>query len=733
MADEFSYARYMPLVPTGGVMSALPKTGPVASPQEMAAAQAYANNQGYNNMSWGDWLSSAGSNLYNMGKGMVTGQGPGLFHDIIPGAAQSVVDAATLQYRMDQAKAAGQPMTTDQLIPEAMNVAGMVTLGAGAIPAEANALRMGATVKQTSTKAIPTSELATYDPYLNMYSQVENALVKFPKAKGRASDIYKYLVKNGANPEELKILGIGTGSGIVSKAELLDKVRATGANGPLPNVSITTLDPYTSGYDAASLYRGYVADTFTDEKIKPFSSKYSVDLVHITPKGTPEHAQYQAGHFGSVGGAKNLGAHVLRFDVKNEANQTVRQIREVQSDKATDYRKSFPRYEREMAEYKKELELYEKKLAQHNELNENFKKLVDKGVATPEEREYFTSPLPEKPVEPKYTFDTDPYTKSDAWSPLAVKAILSKAAEDGVDILEIPLPETVLTRWEGTRPEGVKALKDYYSKSLPNEFKKWVESKGGKVEKVDRNFYTSSVDQLKNKSISVAGEFNKSLDRKKSLSLEEFIEFDSLPSDVKWRSVFEQDQKQASKKFKEYGAEYRPVDISPEFISMADPINSFEEATRVLRNISYTREGIPLPEVLDTLKRYKQEKLETIADMAPEYKDALDEFNSITKADNTSSMLGLTTRQKVDLQQQIDSQFRTFQANYAEEQHGLNGINLAIALVEKSIKPVKQDIIRMTPDLREKILQEGFPRMAKGGIVDLANYWAQPTTTYQVT
>lgn len=51
--------------------------------------------------------------------------------------------AFTSPGRAYEAGATGNPMSQGQMVDEALNVAGMTTLGAGAIPAEANALRMG--------------------------------------------------------------------------------------------------------------------------------------------------------------------------------------------------------------------------------------------------------------------------------------------------------------------------------------------------------------------------------------------------------------------------------------------------------------------------------------------------------------------------------------------------------------------------------------------------------------
>ena len=111
---------------------------PVYSDQEMDAARKYAYDQAVSNRTMGQYAGDVANNLSGMAN-------VGLFHDIIPGAVQSAQQAFTAPARAYEAGAAGQLFSDDQMINEALNMAGMVTLGAGAIPAQANALRMGFT------------------------------------------------------------------------------------------------------------------------------------------------------------------------------------------------------------------------------------------------------------------------------------------------------------------------------------------------------------------------------------------------------------------------------------------------------------------------------------------------------------------------------------------------------------------------------------------------------------
>jgi len=105
--------------------------------QELRGAKQAVRDDAASNQSWGDWAKQAGQSLYGM-------KDIGLFHDIVPGAIESAKQAVTMPYRQQMAAASGQPWNEQQQIGEAFNTAGMLTLGAGAIPMEANSLRAGA-------------------------------------------------------------------------------------------------------------------------------------------------------------------------------------------------------------------------------------------------------------------------------------------------------------------------------------------------------------------------------------------------------------------------------------------------------------------------------------------------------------------------------------------------------------------------------------------------------------
>lgn len=116
--------------------------------QELRGAKQAVRDQAFDeyasNRSWPEYASDVGRDLSAM-------KDIGLVHDIVPGAIQSVKQAATWPQREAQARASGAPFTPQQSIEEAVNAAGMLTLGAGAVPAEANSLRTGFTSRVAKT------------------------------------------------------------------------------------------------------------------------------------------------------------------------------------------------------------------------------------------------------------------------------------------------------------------------------------------------------------------------------------------------------------------------------------------------------------------------------------------------------------------------------------------------------------------------------------------------------
>jgi hypothetical protein len=147
--------------------------------QEVASAKRLMADQAQQNQSWGDWASDVGSNLYNSGMALLPaalgGKGEVGLTDIAKGVYESGKSAVALpgDVLSGQTKvfdpASGN--LTDEVLRRGMDFTGFMTLGAGAIPAEANTLRMGA-------KGIPEAPEPTQRPDMPSAQPVENAALK---------------------------------------------------------------------------------------------------------------------------------------------------------------------------------------------------------------------------------------------------------------------------------------------------------------------------------------------------------------------------------------------------------------------------------------------------------------------------------------------------------------------------------------------------------------------------
>lgn len=153
--------------------------------EEIASAKKLMADQAYQNQSWGDWASDVGQNLYNTGMAFLPtalgGQGAVGLSDIAKGIYESGKSAATLPGDVLTGKTKVFDPTSGGLTEEAlrrgMDFTGFMTLGAGAIPAEANTLRMGA-------KGIPEAPEPIQQPVTPTPSAEEAALKAAQEATG---------------------------------------------------------------------------------------------------------------------------------------------------------------------------------------------------------------------------------------------------------------------------------------------------------------------------------------------------------------------------------------------------------------------------------------------------------------------------------------------------------------------------------------------------------------------
>ena len=290
MADDFR--AYRGVVPSGGVMSALPKAEP--TDQEQAYLDAYLADQRRRYVKDDFRAPAPGPSTMDSLKGGAKGlfESMSLFN-LVPEAARAAYSGFTLPGDALRGKAPPVYLPDGSINPAAiersMDFAGLVTLGAGAVPAQANTLRAGMSfppdgkrmfggvmrteeeiakleargltdeellarragreVKSTEKKErkLAQAGLATMDIPLplktrgdGLYSKAEQALLQFKQPNATVAEYIGFLKQRGVKEAELKALGLdkmnpdevlsskGIQDLLVARTPKIDRVEHTG-------------------------------------------------------------------------------------------------------------------------------------------------------------------------------------------------------------------------------------------------------------------------------------------------------------------------------------------------------------------------------------------------------------------------------------------------------------------------------------------------------------------------
>lgn len=209
------YTPYKRVMPNSGIATA----SPVSAPSEIndPTIQAYIAEQRAAREPWSAYLARLAGGAVDTAQGFLPtalgGRGDIGVSDIAMGAASSAYSAATLPGDVVTGRTqlfdpvTGKP--TPEAIERATDFAGSVTLGAGAIPAEANALRMGAQGKpeakpQTVVADIPRAKAPRDN--LGFYSRAQEALLNAPQQSGTMKQFVSFLEKSGVKKPEIEAL-----------------------------------------------------------------------------------------------------------------------------------------------------------------------------------------------------------------------------------------------------------------------------------------------------------------------------------------------------------------------------------------------------------------------------------------------------------------------------------------------------------------------------------------------
>jgi hypothetical protein len=291
MADDFR--AYRGVVPSGGVMSALPKAEP--TDQEQAYLDAYLADQRRRYVKDDFRAPAPGPSTMDSIKGGAKGlfESMSLFN-LVPEAARAAYSGFTLPGDALRGKAPPVNLPDGSINPAAiersMDFAGLVTLGAGAVPAQANTLRAGMSfppdgkrmfggvmrteeeIAKLEARGLTDQELlarraargpeteakkqrkfeqtglATMDIPLplktrgdGLYSKAEQALLQFKQPNATVAEYIGFLKQRGVKEAELKALGLdkmnpdevlsskGIQDLVVARTPKLDRVELTGS------------------------------------------------------------------------------------------------------------------------------------------------------------------------------------------------------------------------------------------------------------------------------------------------------------------------------------------------------------------------------------------------------------------------------------------------------------------------------------------------------------------------
>ena len=137
--------------PVTNALSVARREAPDPYAEEIASAKQLMADQQYQNQSWADWASDAGKSLYETGMSFLPtalgGRGEVGLTDIAKGAYESAKSGVTLPGDALRGKVnvidPRSGNVSEEALRRGLDFTGFMTLGAGAIPAEANTLRMG--------------------------------------------------------------------------------------------------------------------------------------------------------------------------------------------------------------------------------------------------------------------------------------------------------------------------------------------------------------------------------------------------------------------------------------------------------------------------------------------------------------------------------------------------------------------------------------------------------------
>lgn len=749
------YAPYKSVVPNSGIATASPVT-PVSTPEYTPEELAYLQQQRAAAEPWSAYLGSVASNAVNTGRAFLPtflgGEGSVGISDIAKGAVEGAVSGATLPGDALAGRVqvfdprTGQP--TEEVLRRGADFTGTVTLGAGAVPAQANTLRMGAQVvpvrSHPNNPAGSSRRAEVRDN--NLYSKAEDLLAGYQQKTGTVDQFVKYLEKNGVKKPEIEIMTRNLAMDQkVTTDELIQNIMA---NEPRTVIQTTPyFEEYTmpGGTDYRMMNIRWSNPDAT-YGMHPFRHQ-----PHHLPDNTLAHARLKNDVYtGADGTAKKvlrveelqsdwaqntkgkwaLPASPDRITVRtvplDKVEETLLEARKSEIAKNSNLEQPYRNLARALVnsaqtEGHDTFSFYRVNGVESNEWQE-----AGAGKKTPEELymdEGFMQQLDDEgeraePMDPvqemlyneRFGKSPAPYVAqgSAGWLPLATKHLLVEAAKNGQDEIVIAPGKVHANRWAANEPERAKGLEAFYDEIAPKEINKALKEvekdsgvKGLKIEMEERPF------------VDVGGKNKYTPEYRADLWLNEVHKNPELAAEVGFGPP-----PQPNRADYDDPVEYRRA-VSRWDEDWANYTDTLDTVAKHFTTLQYKIErGMSFEEsVADTGNDLKN-RVETEEQLVNDFQEQLNKleeipYNQLDREDETRID---------DLFAKLE-QHKGYKDYYTRELQDLETSSRLYRYWMDNVQTKgdnkKAMVIKLTPDLREFILKNGLPRFAKGGIVDL--------------
>lgn len=697
---------------------------------------------------WSDYFGSIATNARNTAQGFLPtalgGRGDIGITDIAKGAAESAYSGATLPGDVLTGRMqAFDPVTgrpTEELVQRGTDLTGMMTLGAGAIPAEGMVLRSGLTppVAKTAHPKNPEGSVRKAEIRSGgLYSKAEDVLQNWDQKEGTFEQFKAYLKKSGVKQPEIEALTKNYQPGErVNKAQLINTLMAEE-----PEVRVVETPSFSSGqYNMPGGTNYRMMNITWDNPVAGYKERpYRYD-VHELPDNTLVHARLKDDVYtGADGVAKKVlrveelqsdwaqqgeGGFALPVspDRVNVRAVPLDQVEEVLVESKRREIAGNPNME---ARYRKLGKALANSAAKEGHDTFSFYRVsgvkssgweaAGAGKQTPEnilenmadfEQELDRAGTMAEPMDPVQEMQYNarfgqapaPYVAQGSGGvvPLATKRLLVEAAQNGQDEIVIAPGAVHAERWARSDPERAEGLKAFYDSILPKEMGKVLKDvekesgiKGLKIEAEERPFVVNTEG------------------RKKRLFTDDAPDswFNNQPMEERARMLgMDPPQPDDAAAVENYRS------AAGEFSSLLNRVAYRTDRQNMTPEQAISDLAVEYNEYVESTKRLLDMNNSWIENVENRPYDQWNENTGklLEEARDRVASLEKDLQGFEEMQSMLPKALDTYR-NWKKSTEGGNG---------------KAWVIKLSPDLRDYINKNGLPRFAKGGIVDLAVHGA---------